>query len=137
MRPSVGRQSIEDALQQARRELLGGRGPGASADQIAGWTRNRVIIAGETCTRRLEEVARQTARARRDGDEIASAIQLNQRELTQHLSQLNRWADGKPAGSDTSRGARERRAVRRLGIALAGAVIALVVRRGRRRTSSV
>lgn len=137
MRPSVGRQSIDAALQRARRELLGGRGPGASADQIAGCTRNRVIIAGETCTRRLEEAARQTARARRDGDEIASAIQLNQRELTQHLSQLNRWADGKQAGSDTSRGSRERRAVRRLGIALAGAVITLLVRRRRRRTSSV
>lgn len=107
-------------MQRARRELLGGRGPGASADQIAGCTRNRVIIAGETCTRRLEEAAWQTARARRDPDGIASAIQLSQRELTQYLSQLNRWATGKQASRDTSRGSR----VRRLSFALAGAVIA-------------
>lgn len=77
-------------LRRARADLLRGRGPGASDAEIAAHTRNRVMIAGETATRRLEMDARQTARARLDAATIADTIQLSRAELAHTVDQVAR-----------------------------------------------
>lgn len=77
-------------LRRVRADLLSGRGPGASDAEVAAHTRNRVMIAGETATRRLEMAARQTARARLDAATIADTIQLSRAELAHTVDQVER-----------------------------------------------
>lgn len=74
-------------LTSIRGGLMGGRGQGASADEISAVTRNRVEVAGMTATRRLELTARQTGRARRDPDAVTSAIQLSQAEAAHDVDE--------------------------------------------------
>ncbi len=75
-------------LRQARENLLAGRGPGASDEEVAAHTRNRVVIAGESATRRLELAARDTVRARRDTGGLTDTIQIAQTELADTLTQI-------------------------------------------------
>lgn len=75
-------------LQQARENLLAGRGPGASDEEVAAHTRNRVVIAGESATRRLELAARDTVRARRDAAGLTDTIQIASAELIGTLTQI-------------------------------------------------
>lgn len=70
-----------ESVRQARVRLMGGRGPGASPSEVAAHTRNRVVIAGVSTTRRLELAARQTRRARCDPGGIVDAIELERVEL--------------------------------------------------------
>lgn len=73
--------SVAAHLADIREGLMGGRGQGASANEISAATRNRVEVAGMTATRRLELAARQTARARGGSDAITSVIQLREAEV--------------------------------------------------------
>ncbi len=75
-------------LRQARENLLAGRGPGASDEEVAAHTRNRVEIAGESATRRLELAARDIVRARRDTGGLTDTIQIAQTELADTLTQI-------------------------------------------------
>lgn len=73
-------------LRHARENLLAGRGPGASEQEVAAHTRNRAVIAGESATRRLALAARDTTRARCDADGLADTIQLASGELAHSLT---------------------------------------------------
>lgn len=72
---------VRTRLARIREDLLGGRGPGASTDEVLATTRNRVEVAGMTATRRLELTARQTALARGDTDAVTTAAQLRRAEV--------------------------------------------------------
>lgn len=75
-------------LRRARENLLAGRGPGASDEEVAAHTRNRVVIAGESATRRLELAARDSVRARRDAAGLTDTIQIASTELVDTLTQI-------------------------------------------------
>lgn len=79
---------VSAELHQARQELMGGRGPGAGDLEVAAHTRDRVMIGGETATRRLEMAARQTGYARRDPAAISRTTQLTGAELAKTMAQL-------------------------------------------------
>lgn len=79
---------IAERLRQARQNLLAGRGPGASEEEVAAHTRNRVVIAGESAARRLELAARDTASARRDTGGLTDTIHIAQTELADTLTQI-------------------------------------------------
>ncbi len=81
---------VSEKLRQARAELMGGRGPGAGDTEVAAHTRDRVMIGGETATRRLEMAARQTGYARRDAAAITRTAQLTRAELAESVAQLAR-----------------------------------------------
>lgn len=69
---------------------MGGRGSGASDAEVLAHTRDRVMVAGETATRRLEMAARQTGYARRDAAAITRTAQLTQAELAETVAGLVR-----------------------------------------------
>lgn len=73
--------SIAARLAGIREGMMGGRGQGASTNEVLASTRNRVDIGGMTATRRLELGARQTSRARGDADAITTVIQLREAEV--------------------------------------------------------
>ncbi|MDQ2849637.1 hypothetical protein V3G39_10480 [Dermatophilaceae bacterium Sec6.4] len=79
-----------DGLRRARAELMGGRGPGADDEEVAAHTRNRVVVAGMSATRRLELAARDTARARGDESQLAGILQRAHVERT-HPKQSLGW----------------------------------------------
>lgn len=79
---------VAEHLRQARENLLAGRGPGASDEEVAAHTRNRIVIAGESATRRLELAARDTARARRDTGGLTDTIRIAQAGLADTLTQI-------------------------------------------------
>jgi len=81
---------VSAELRQARRELMGGRGPGAGDAEVAAHTRDRVMIGRETATRRLEMAARQTGYARRDAAAITRTAQLTGGELAETVAELAR-----------------------------------------------
>ena len=68
-------------IEQARARLLDGRGPGASAETVTRFTRNRLVFAGEATSRRLERFATSTAVARGKPDEIIEAIGMTRAGL--------------------------------------------------------
>lgn len=79
-----------EALWRARVDLMGGRGPGADDEEVAAHTRNRVVVAGMSATRRLELAARDTARARGDGSQLTGILQRRHVERT-HPQQSLGW----------------------------------------------
>ncbi len=81
---------VSGQLRQARAVLMGGRGCGAGDAEVAAHTRDRVMIGGQTATRRLEMAARQTGYARRDAAAITRTAQLTQGELAETLEELTR-----------------------------------------------
>jgi hypothetical protein len=79
---------VSAELFRVRQELMGGRGPGAGDAEVAAHTRDRVMIGGQTATRRLEIAARQTGYARRDPAAISRTTRLTGAELAQTVAQL-------------------------------------------------
>ncbi|MGH3852277.1 MAG: hypothetical protein ACRDR6_02010 [Pseudonocardiaceae bacterium] len=61
----------QTAIKQARARLLGGRGPGASDQEIDQHTRSRAYIAGQPTAQRREALARRTAIARGDSNALS------------------------------------------------------------------
>lgn len=120
---------VQATLQQARRELLGGRGPGASAEEIAAHTRNRVVIAGETATRRLELAARDTVRARRDPDGLTDTIAVASTELVDNLAELTERLRPSRLVSAAARAAIARAPATPVFLLVGAAIIVLVRRR--------
>ena len=76
--------------ERARAELMQGRGPGADEEEIAAHTRNRVVVAGMSATRRLELAARDTARARGDASQMTDAVQQRDAERAHPQQSLGR-----------------------------------------------
>lgn len=95
-----------EGLRRARAELMGGRGPGADEEEIAAHTRNRVVVAGMSATRRLELAARDTARARGDDSQLTGILQRAHGERT-HPQQSLGWDH--PVSSQTPVGHELRR----------------------------
>lgn len=125
-------------VRRARADLLGGRGPGAGDDEIAAHTRNRVVIAGMTATRRLELAARQTALARRDTTSIIGVIQLDRGELAGTLTELTRRLGPRHLAC-VARAAlwRDRRGARIAPFTFGGIAVVLLLRRRRRSADPV
>lgn len=123
---------VRENLRQARDDLLGGRGPGASEDEVAAHTRNRVGIAGVSATRRLELAARDTTRARRDTAGLNDTIQIASAELARSVAQLGARLQPRHLAAMSIRGVVARVRARPAWFALAGAALVLVAR-GRRR----
>lgn len=111
---------------------MGGRGPGASEAEVAAHTRNRVIVAGENATWRLELAARQTALAREDTAAITGVIQRSRGELAVSLSQLTRRLHPRQLVGRVTAALRAR--VRwRPWIVVAGGILLILLVRARRR----
>ncbi|MGH3829657.1 MAG: hypothetical protein ACRDRS_04280 [Pseudonocardiaceae bacterium] len=66
--PAVGPLAVQTAIEQTRARLLGGRGPGASLDEIDQHTRARTCLGGQCTAQRREALARRTARVRGETD---------------------------------------------------------------------
>lgn len=81
---------MTDACELARANLMKGRGPGADDQEIAAHTRNRVVVAGMSATRRLELAARDTVRARGDESQLTGVTQRRQGERA-HPEQSLGW----------------------------------------------
>lgn len=123
---------VATRLTSIRRDVLGGRGPGASDEETLAFTRNRVEVAGMTATRRLELAARQTGRARGDADAITTAIQLREAEVADDVDDSTgrlRPRHGASPGLRTSRPAARRTST---AAGLLGLVVIWVVGRRRR-----
>lgn len=69
--PPPGDPDPQPRVERARARLLGGRGPGASSDEILRHTRARPRLADQPTPQYRAAVTRQTARARRDPDALA------------------------------------------------------------------
>jgi len=120
-------------LRRARENLLGGRGPGASDEEVAAHTRNRVLIGGDTATRRLELAARDTVRARRDAAGLTDTIQIASAELVDTLTQITeRLRPGHLASAGVA-GVVARVRANPAPFVLVGAALVLLVRSRRRR----
>ncbi len=81
---------VSAQLRQTREMLMGGRGGGAGAAEVAAHTRDRVMIGGQRATQRLEITARHTGYARRDVAALTRTAQLTQGELAETVVQLAR-----------------------------------------------
>lgn len=122
-------------LRQARESLLDGRGPGASDEEVAAHTRNRVMIGGETATRRLELAARDTVRARGDTEGLTDKIQIASAELAGSLTQLAERLRPRRVASAVANRLRDRFDARPAPFLWAGIAVAVVlVLRSRRST---
>lgn len=66
--------SPQAAIEAARAQLLGGRGPGASPQEITAHTRARPRLGGYSIPQRREQVAANTATARGDPDALARQV---------------------------------------------------------------
>lgn len=64
---SASRLTAQQDVTRARHAVLGGRGPGASEEEILSQTRGKTFQAGVPVVRRLAVTARDSARARRPG----------------------------------------------------------------------
>jgi len=124
---------VQENLRRARDDLLGGRGPGASEEEVAAHTRNRVGIAGVSATRRLELAARDTMRARRDTAGLIDTIQIASTELARTVAQLGARLQPRHLAATTISGGVARIRANPARFALAGAALVLVAARGRRR----
>ncbi len=120
-------------LRQARENLLAGRGPGASDEEVAAHTRNRVVIAGETATRRLELADRDTVRARRDSGGLTDTIQVAQTELADTLTQITERLRPGLLASAGAAGVVARARANPAPFVVVGAVLVLFARGRRRR----
>ena len=65
--PATGPAAVQAAIEQTRARLLGGRGPGASPEEIDQHTRARTSLGGQPTAQRREAFAHQTALARGEG----------------------------------------------------------------------
>lgn len=120
-------------LRRARENLLAGRGPGASDEEVAAHTRNRVAVGGDTATRRLELAARDTVRARRDAAGLTDTIQIASAELVDTLTQITeRLRPGHLASAGVA-GVVARVRANPAPFVLVGAALVLLVRSRRRR----
>lgn len=125
---------IQHRIRQARAGLLGGRGPGATADEVSRWQRDRPMLGGQPAAAARQEVADQNILARGDPDELEHLIVRRRARLAASLGTL--------AGQLHERRARTGAALRFAGLAAlasaaAGAAVALTVaaaRRGHDRT---
>ncbi|MGI8677784.1 MAG: hypothetical protein ACR2LX_03675 [Jatrophihabitans sp.] len=120
-------------LRRARENLLAGRGPGASDAEVAAHTRNRVVIAGESATHRLELAARDTARARRDVSGLTDTIQIASTELADTLTQVTQRLRPEHAASTAVIGAITRVRANPAPFVVVGAILVLLARARRRR----
>jgi hypothetical protein len=66
--------SPQAAIEAARAQLLGGRGPGASPQEITAHTRARPRLGGYPIPQRREQLAANTATARGDRDALARQV---------------------------------------------------------------
>lgn len=118
------------AVAQMRGGLLGGRGPGASRSEFLRHTRARVAVGGVPVPALRESVALDAARARRDTDALAEAVEEQRDRLAADLDLLSRVP---PRASGVGAMGRPTRRFRTAAVLLS---IALVARRlGRRRRS--
>jgi hypothetical protein len=101
-----------------RADVLGGRGPGAPLTEVLQHTRARTEIGGEPVTALRQALADDTARARRDPEQLALVVAADRSRLTATVTTL-REGVAAPAGPGVAR--RRRPAVLRLlGRVLAG-----------------
>lgn len=66
--------AAQSVIGHARARLLGGRGPGASPQEISAHTRDRTRLAGRPVAQRRAALAAQTARMRGDPAAIADHV---------------------------------------------------------------
>lgn len=118
---------VTTRLTDIREDLLGGRGPGASEDEILAATRNRVEVAGMTATRRLELAARQTGRARGDADAVDDAMQLHAAEEAHDVDEDTGRLRPRIASSNSLHTSRSVLSERSTAVGLVGAVAVWVV----------
>ena len=74
---------VQAELAGMRRDLLGGRGPGASAVEVLQHTRARIRVGAETVPQLRQRVAFQTGSARGDTDVLAHRVAEDRARLTE------------------------------------------------------
>lgn len=90
---------VQAELAGMRRDLLGGRGPGASAVEVLQHTRARIRVGAETVPQLRQRVAFQTGSARGDTDVLAHRVAEDRARLTDSLaSALGPERSARPGG---------------------------------------
>jgi len=116
--------AVQHRIRQAREQLLGGRGPGASPLETARWMRERPTLGGQDPAAAREAVAERAAVARGDPEALAWLTARHRARLAATLRTV------------TYRLGRARRRARiavPAALAVSGAVLALLEARKRRR----
>jgi hypothetical protein len=112
-----------------REDLLGGRGAGTPPVEVLTRTRGRTAVGGEPVSAARQRLAEDTARARRDPDQLALVVATDRARLAADLTALRRRVT-----SSAGRSPAVRRRWRLLGAVLvATASSARLVRSARRR----
>lgn len=73
--------SAQTAIKAARAQLLAGRGPGASPQEITAHTRARPRIGGYPTPQQREQLAEHTAAARGDPDALARQVTATSNQI--------------------------------------------------------
>lgn len=85
--------AIQHRIRQLRAWLLGGRGRGASPDEIARWQRDRPLLGAQPAPAERQQVADQAILARSDREEIEHLIVRRRADLAALAGQLRDRAD--------------------------------------------
>lgn len=107
-------EAIQQRIRQAREQLLGGRGPGASALETARWKTERPSLGGRDPATAREAVAERAAVIRGDQAALERLIARHRAELAATLREV------------TGRVRRRARNTVPAALALTGAVLALM-----------
>lgn len=97
------RDRIQERIDQARARVLGGRGPGASQDEIARWTRDRPTLGDRPSADALERLAAQTRLARGEPHEIVQVVREDRAEVSATVAALAGRVRRRPVVRATAR----------------------------------
>ena len=84
----TGPARVQAALARMRDGVLGGRGPGTPGTEVRRCTRARAQVGGEPVAVLRERLAEDTARARRDPDQLALVLAADRARLAADLAAL-------------------------------------------------
>ncbi len=107
-------EAIQQRIRQAREQLLGGRGPGASALETASWKTERPSLGGRVPAAAREAVAERAAAIRGDPAALERLIARHRAQLAASLREV------------TGRVRRRAQVTVPAALAVTGAVLALV-----------
>ena len=89
---------VQDELDVMRRDLLGGRGPGASSVEVSQHTRARTTVGTEPVAQLRQRVTAQSAAARGDVDGLALQVAEDRARLVRTVLAASRPAGSTPSG---------------------------------------
>lgn len=117
--------AIQHRIRQMRAGLLGGRGPGASPDEITRWQRDRPLLGAQSAAAERQRVTDEAIRARGDPEALQHLIVRHRAALSATLAEL--------AEQLHARRRRAGAALQAAGLTLASGVVTLAIATALRR----